>query len=189
MNVEQQTLARKHLDKRLAPLQNVELAVPPRGWMKALREALGMSTRQLAARMGVSPSRIPTIEKAEVTGATTIRTLREAAGVGIIDSFHVPFPLGLSSRVNPCPSARLGVEGASRRCRRGITRPARKAQLAGRPGIPAAARRLGLVPRQGQSPLALRLAIGIVTRQGRDRRAQLGSSGRKPRARRHSRIA
>ena len=38
-----------------------------------------MSTRQLAARMGASPSRIPAIEKAEVSGATTIRTLREAA--------------------------------------------------------------------------------------------------------------
>jgi predicted DNA-binding mobile mystery protein A len=38
-----------------------------------------MTARQLAARMGVVPSRIPTIEKAEVTGATTVRTLRQAA--------------------------------------------------------------------------------------------------------------
>lgn len=38
-----------------------------------------MTARQLAARMGVAPSRIPTIEKAEVTGATTLRTLRQAA--------------------------------------------------------------------------------------------------------------
>ena len=38
-----------------------------------------MSARQLAARMGVSPSRIPAIEKAEVTGATTLRTLRQTA--------------------------------------------------------------------------------------------------------------
>jgi predicted DNA-binding mobile mystery protein A len=29
--------------------------------------------------MGVAPSRIPAIEKAEVTGATTVRTLRQAA--------------------------------------------------------------------------------------------------------------
>ena len=79
MSNRQQALARKHLDKRLATLREAELAAPPRGWMKAIREALGMSTRQLAMRMGVSPSRVPTIEKAEVTGATTIRTLREAA--------------------------------------------------------------------------------------------------------------
>ena len=38
-----------------------------------------MTARQLAARMGVAPSRIPAIEKAEVTGATTVRTLRQAA--------------------------------------------------------------------------------------------------------------
>ena len=38
-----------------------------------------MTARQLAARMGVGPSRIPVIEHAEVTGATTLRTLRQAA--------------------------------------------------------------------------------------------------------------
>jgi len=53
-----------------------------------------------------------------------------------------------------------------------------KLQLEGRSGTPAEARRLGLVSRQGQSPLALHLlAKGIVTRTGRDRRAELGSSG------------
>src|SRR3546814_19034866 len=35
--------------------------------------------RQLAARMGTSISRIPVIEKAEVSGSTTIKTLRQAA--------------------------------------------------------------------------------------------------------------
>ncbi|HEX8302369.1 mobile mystery protein A [Sphingomonas sp.] len=79
MNTKQQILARKHLEKRLVGVRKLELAVPPRGWMRAIREALGMSTRQLAERMGVSPSRVPTIEKAEVTGGTTIKTLREAA--------------------------------------------------------------------------------------------------------------
>lgn len=79
MNASQTTLARKQLEKRLAPLREARFEVPPRGWMKAIREALGMTARQLAARMGVSPSRIPVIEKAEVTGATTIKTLREAA--------------------------------------------------------------------------------------------------------------
>ncbi|ABS70145.1 mobile mystery protein A (plasmid) [Xanthobacter versatilis] len=79
MNAKQAALARKQLERRLAPLRGLSLAVPPRGWMKAIREALGMSSRQLAARMGAAPSRVPAIEKAEVSGATTIRTLREAA--------------------------------------------------------------------------------------------------------------
>ncbi len=79
MNSNQAILARKQLEKRIAPLRTASLAMPPRGWVKAIREALGMTARQLAARMGQSPSRIPAIEKAEVTGATTIKTLQETA--------------------------------------------------------------------------------------------------------------
>jgi predicted DNA-binding mobile mystery protein A len=79
MNANQAILARKQLEKRVAPLRTASFAMPPRGWVKAIREALGMTARQLAARMGQSPSRIPAIEKAEVTGATTIKTLRETA--------------------------------------------------------------------------------------------------------------
>ncbi|YCI06604.1 mobile mystery protein A (plasmid) [Ensifer sp. D2-11] len=79
MNKNQAALARKQLERRLAPVRELKLIAPPRGWMKAIREALGMTTRQLAMRMGAAPSRIPAIEKAEVSGATTIKTLREAA--------------------------------------------------------------------------------------------------------------
>lgn len=79
VNIGQSALARKQLERRLAPLRELQLTSPPRGWMRAIREALGMSSRQLAARMKAAPSRIPAIEKAEVTGSTTIRTLREAA--------------------------------------------------------------------------------------------------------------
>lgn len=79
MNSGQAALARKQLERRLAPLRQMTLVAPSRGWIKAIRESLGMTARQLAARMGVAPSRIPTIEKAEVTGGTTVRTLRQAA--------------------------------------------------------------------------------------------------------------
>lgn len=79
MDRNQAALARKQLERRLAPLRDLQLAIPPRGWMRAIREALGMSTRQLAARMHAAPSRISTIEKAETSGGTTIKTLREAA--------------------------------------------------------------------------------------------------------------
>ena len=79
MNDHQAALARKQLERRLAPLREMTLVAPPRGWTKAIRESLGMTARQLAARMGVGPSGIPVIEKAEVSGATTLRTLRQAA--------------------------------------------------------------------------------------------------------------
>jgi len=72
-------LARKQLERRLAPLRDMVLVAPPKGWIKAIRESLGMTARQLAARMGVVPSRVAAIEKAEITDATTLRTLRQAA--------------------------------------------------------------------------------------------------------------
>ena len=79
MNADQAILARKQLERRLAPLREAKPVVPPRGWIRAIREALGMTTRQLAARMEAAPSRISVIEKAEVSGATTLKTMREAA--------------------------------------------------------------------------------------------------------------
>ena len=79
MSNEQAARARKQLERRLAPIRHLQLAPPPRGWIKAIRESLGMSARQLATRMGIGTSRIDVIEKAEVSGATTLRTLRQAA--------------------------------------------------------------------------------------------------------------
>lgn len=73
-------LARKQLERRLAPLRKApEFARPARGWIKALREALGMTATQLSARIGVSQSRIARIEKDEAEDAVTLATLRRVA--------------------------------------------------------------------------------------------------------------
>jgi predicted DNA-binding mobile mystery protein A len=79
MTPDQANLARRNLDRRLAPLRADPLAVPPSGWIKAIRQALGMTVAQFARRMGVVQSRASTIEKAEMAGAITIKTMREAA--------------------------------------------------------------------------------------------------------------
>ena len=72
-------LARKNLDKRFAQMRAVPMTVPPRGWIRAIREALGLSTRQLAERMESSQSWISVLEKAEVSGTTTLKSMRQAA--------------------------------------------------------------------------------------------------------------
>jgi predicted DNA-binding mobile mystery protein A len=72
--------ARRRLDARfdrLRPLADVPR--PHRGWIRAIREALGMSTTALAARMGASQSRIPAIEHAEQAGSIRLETLERAA--------------------------------------------------------------------------------------------------------------
>ena len=72
-------VARRHLERRLAPLRGADFARPPRGWIRALRDALGMSSTELAARMGLSQSRVPAIEQAEVSGSLRLDTLERAA--------------------------------------------------------------------------------------------------------------
>jgi predicted DNA-binding mobile mystery protein A len=73
-------LARRQLDKRLNILRMPDIfARPPRGWIKAIREALGMTTAQLAKRIGVSQPRVVAIEKAEKGSSITLDSLERAA--------------------------------------------------------------------------------------------------------------
>ena len=75
-----QALARKHLERRLAPLRKTnDLVRPPRGWIKAIRESLGMTTAQLAQRIGLSQPRIPQMEKREADDSLTLKSLRHVA--------------------------------------------------------------------------------------------------------------
>lgn len=52
---------------------------PSKGWLRAIREALGMSGRQFAQRLGVSPPWVTNLEKKELTDSVTIKTMRQAA--------------------------------------------------------------------------------------------------------------
>ena len=80
MRPQDRALARRQLDKRLQPQRDTQsLARPPRGWIRAIREALGMTGKQLGQRLGVSQPRIIEIEKAETSGAITLDTLQRAA--------------------------------------------------------------------------------------------------------------
>lgn len=72
--------ARQRIDERLAPLKPVDrFAVPPKGWIRAIREALGMSGVQFAKRLGVSPQTVDRLERSEATGTMKLDTLRRAA--------------------------------------------------------------------------------------------------------------
>lgn len=80
MRSEDRAIARRHLDRRLRAIAHEEALIrPPRGWVKAIREALGMTTAQLAKRLGVSQPRVVMIEKAEATGTLTMERLEQAA--------------------------------------------------------------------------------------------------------------
>jgi predicted DNA-binding mobile mystery protein A len=72
--------ARVRLDERFAALPEVSAFAPPvRGWIKAIREAIGMSTAQLAKRAGVRQPSIVALEQSEAKGSVEIATLRRIA--------------------------------------------------------------------------------------------------------------
>lgn len=72
--------SRRRLDERLAALQPAEqYAVPRAGWIRGIREALGMSLRDLGARLGVSAQTVQGLERNEVAGGAQLDSLRRAA--------------------------------------------------------------------------------------------------------------
>ena len=56
-----------------------QVAIPPTGWIKAIRTAIGMSMQQLGNKLNVSKQGVMDIEKREKDGSITIKSLREIA--------------------------------------------------------------------------------------------------------------
>jgi predicted DNA-binding mobile mystery protein A len=74
------TLGRWALDIELKPMRDLKpLARPSSGWIKVIREALGMTTGQFAKRLGVAQPRVAALERAEAEDAVTLKSLRHAA--------------------------------------------------------------------------------------------------------------
>ena len=72
--------SRAHLDQRFHELGPATRYTPPvRGWIKAIRDALGMSTAQLAKRLGVKQPSVVAIEQSEAKGTIELATLRRVA--------------------------------------------------------------------------------------------------------------
>jgi predicted DNA-binding mobile mystery protein A len=53
--------------------------VPARGWLRALREAIGLSQAEVAARAGVKRQSLAQFEAAEERGSISLSSLRRAA--------------------------------------------------------------------------------------------------------------
>src|SRR5580704_4046826 len=68
------------LDERFRELGPANRYTPPvRGWIKALREALGMSMEQLAERLKIKQPSLVTLEQSEAKGTIELATLRRVA--------------------------------------------------------------------------------------------------------------
>ena len=70
---------RRILDQKLSQYSKINFAVPKNGWIKAIREALGMTTAQLGERMKVAASNITILENREIAKTTSLETMERAA--------------------------------------------------------------------------------------------------------------
>lgn len=74
--------ARRALERRLAPwrvLMPSATALPAGGWVRAIRDVLGMSAAELATRMGVTQVAVTKLEASERSGGARLATLTRAA--------------------------------------------------------------------------------------------------------------
>ncbi len=72
--------SRSQLDRRfkqIGPLSR--FSVPVRGWIKAIRAGLGMSSQQLAKRLGIKQPSVVALEQSEAKGTIELATLRRVA--------------------------------------------------------------------------------------------------------------
>lgn len=70
-------LARIKLDSKFNKFRTLDFEVPRQGWVKVIREALGLTTTQLAKKLGVKQPRVFKIEKEE--SSLSLNSLQEVA--------------------------------------------------------------------------------------------------------------
>jgi len=107
--------SRSRLDARFAKMRPVsQCAVPVRGWIRAIRTALGMSSAQLAKRLGIKQPSVIALELSEAKGSIELATLRrvaEALGCKVVYSLVPDEPLEtmVRDRARAVAGARLSA--------------------------------------------------------------------------------
>lgn len=80
MKPEFRRLRLKQLETALEPFQAMSIpSRPQRGWIRAIREAAGVTVRELANRLGRVPSNVIALEKSEADYRISLGSLRAAA--------------------------------------------------------------------------------------------------------------
>lgn len=71
----------RQLDESLRTARNIvaHLGIPRKGWIREIRETLGMTAEQLGRRMKVRQSSVATLEIREREGRITLNSLKRAA--------------------------------------------------------------------------------------------------------------
>ena len=80
MTGKQKKIAREQLDETMKSFESLKaMSAPRKGWIRAIRDTLGMTGVQLAKRLKVNQQRVARIEQDEVLGKVTLNTMQNAA--------------------------------------------------------------------------------------------------------------
>jgi predicted DNA-binding mobile mystery protein A len=93
MRSEFRNLRLKQLDRALEPYRAArEVPRPSKGWMRSIRQALGVSSGELARRLGTSRQLPLQLEKGEAEDRITLKSLRAAANALDCDLVYALVP-------------------------------------------------------------------------------------------------
>src|ERR1039457_4549533 len=93
MRSEFRNLRLKQLDRALEPYLAARKELrPPKGWIRAIRQALGISAGELARRLGTSRQLPLQLEKGEAEDRITLKSLRAVANALDCDLVYALVP-------------------------------------------------------------------------------------------------
>lgn len=108
-------LRAQQLDRMVQPLRALKLPRPQKGWIRALREAMGVSYTELGQRLQASRSLAAQQEKAEVEDRITLKSLRACADALNCDLVYAFVPRGVSVEETLAARARAAASQTVRR--------------------------------------------------------------------------
>ncbi len=93
MRNEFRNLRLKQLDRNLEPFRGArKIPRPQKGWVRAIREAIGVSSSQLGLKLGTSRQLALQQEKAEAEDRITLKSLRAVANALDCDLIYALVP-------------------------------------------------------------------------------------------------
>jgi predicted DNA-binding mobile mystery protein A len=93
MRAEFRSLRLKQLDRSLEPYKAAgKIPRPSKGWIRTIRQALGVSSGELARRLGTSRQLPLQLEKGEAEDRITLKSLRAAANALDCDLVYAIVP-------------------------------------------------------------------------------------------------
>jgi predicted DNA-binding mobile mystery protein A len=114
-------LRAQQIDRMVQPLRSIKLPRPPKGWIRALREAMDVSSGELAQRLQANRSLASQQEKAEVDDRITLRSLRACADALDCDLVYAFVPRGATIEETLAARARAAASHTVRRVEHSMT--------------------------------------------------------------------